>query len=139
MSARPQQADAAALALWEAAEELDVWDPVVAALRASAPLAERVASLQTARDQLTALYRRSGDHALARRAGLRTRVPGAPSNLLSPRELEVLGLLARGYKNRQIADALVISLSTVKVHVRHIFEKLGARNRAEAVARMTLD
>jgi DNA-binding NarL/FixJ family response regulator len=54
---------------------------------------------------------------------------------LSPRELEVLDLLAQGLKTRDIASLLYISESTVKVHVHHIFEKLDVRTRAEAVAR----
>jgi len=48
-----------------------------------------------------------------------------------------LELLARGFKNRDVAKALVISQSTTKVHVRHILEKLGVRSRTEAVARFT--
>jgi DNA-binding CsgD family transcriptional regulator len=55
--------------------------------------------------------------------------------VLSPREVEILGLIRRGYRNRDIADALFIAPSTAKVHVRHIFEKLDVRTRAEAVAR----
>jgi two-component system, NarL family, nitrate/nitrite response regulator NarL len=47
-------------------------------------------------------------------------------------------LMARGFRNRDIAKALVISQSTVKVHVRHILEKLGVRTRTEAVLRMQL-
>jgi DNA-binding NarL/FixJ family response regulator len=54
---------------------------------------------------------------------------------LSSREQEVLGLVAQGLRNREIASALYIAESTVKVHVRHILEKLGVRTRAEAVAR----
>ena len=50
-------------------------------------------------------------------------------------ELEVLGLMAAGRRNRQIADELVVTLETVKRHVSHIFDKLGAVNRTEAVAR----
>jgi two-component system nitrate/nitrite response regulator NarL len=57
--------------------------------------------------------------------------------VLSPRELEVLELLARGFRNSDVAKALVISPSTTKVHVRHILEKLGVRTRTEAVARFT--
>ena len=54
---------------------------------------------------------------------------------LSRRELEVLRLLAAGRPNQQIADELVVALNTVKRHVTHILEKLGAANRTEATAR----
>jgi LuxR family maltose regulon positive regulatory protein len=54
---------------------------------------------------------------------------------LSPRELEVLGLLASGKSNQQIADELVVVPDTVKKHVGHILSKLSAANRTQAVAR----
>jgi DNA-binding NarL/FixJ family response regulator len=53
---------------------------------------------------------------------------------LTPREAEVLALLARGCTNREIADTLVISVRTAGVHVSHILRKLGAPNRVEAAA-----
>jgi DNA-binding CsgD family transcriptional regulator len=53
---------------------------------------------------------------------------------LSPREAEVLNLVARGYTNREIAATLVISIKTASVHVSHILRKLGAPNRLEAAA-----
>jgi DNA-binding CsgD family transcriptional regulator/tetratricopeptide (TPR) repeat protein len=53
---------------------------------------------------------------------------------LTPREAEVLALLARGYTNREIAATLVISVRTAGVHVSHILRKLGAPNRLEAAA-----
>ena len=56
------------------------------------------------------------------------------SNALTPRELEVLRLLAEGETNKGIAERLVITEKTVKTHVTHIYNKLGANNRAEAVA-----
>ncbi len=53
---------------------------------------------------------------------------------LSPREKEVLQLIAQGGSNKEIADNLFISETTVKAHLRSILEKLHVRNRAEAVA-----
>jgi len=53
---------------------------------------------------------------------------------LTPREAEVLTLVARGYTNREIAAALVISIKTASVHVSHILRKLDAPNRLEAAA-----
>ena len=52
---------------------------------------------------------------------------------LSPRELEVFGLLARGMTNREIADHLIVGETTVKTHVAHILTKLGVRDRVQAV------
>jgi two-component system, NarL family, response regulator LiaR len=51
---------------------------------------------------------------------------------LSQRELEVLGLLATGKSNQEVANALFISLNTVATHVRNILTKTGAANRTEA-------
>jgi DNA-binding CsgD family transcriptional regulator len=54
---------------------------------------------------------------------------------LTAREREVIALVSAGATNQEIANALVISESTVKSHVKHILRKLGAANRAEAVSR----
>jgi ATP/maltotriose-dependent transcriptional regulator MalT len=54
---------------------------------------------------------------------------------LSERELEVLGLIARGLSNREIAQRLVLSVGTVKVHARNIYGKLGVGSRTQALAR----
>ena len=59
--------------------------------------------------------------------------------LLSPRELEVLGLIVAGASNQEIADRLIISLSTAKAHVRNILGKLAVADRTQAaVAAMRL-
>jgi DNA-binding NarL/FixJ family response regulator len=55
-------------------------------------------------------------------------------DVLTRRELEVAGLLARGLSNRRIAEALVISQDTVAVHVKHILAKLGFSSRAQIAA-----
>jgi DNA-binding NarL/FixJ family response regulator len=64
--------------------------------------------------------------------------PGKPEmNDLSPREWEVLNLLARGYAYKEIAEALGISISTVNTHIHRTYEKLHVRSRGEAVARFS--
>ena len=59
--------------------------------------------------------------------------PGETPALLTPRERDVLNLLAQGLSNQSIAEALVVSVPTVKIHVSNILDKLGAGNRTEAV------
>ena len=62
--------------------------------------------------------------------------PAEPDNL-SPREREVLELLARGYLYKEIAESLHISVPTVNTHIRRIYEKLHVRSRSQAIARFT--
>ena len=57
------------------------------------------------------------------------------AELLTPRELEVLRLIARGHSNREIASSLVLGEGTVKYHVKNVLRKLQARSRTEAVSR----
>ena len=57
-----------------------------------------------------------------------------PPEVLSQRELEVLALIADGATNRQAAAKLFVSEATAKTHLLHIYEKLGVRDRAAAVA-----
>jgi DNA-binding NarL/FixJ family response regulator len=62
--------------------------------------------------------------------------PEAPDNThLTPREREVLVLLARGYLYKEIAEALNISIPTVNTHIRKIYEKLHVQSRGRAVAK----
>ena len=71
-----------------------------------------------------------------RRMGARVRTTAARDQLfakvnISPREKEIVDLLLKGRANKEIAAELFIELSTVKIHVHHIFRKLGVRNRAQ--------
>lgn len=64
--------------------------------------------------------------------------PPAPDDgvrALTPREEEILDQLSKGYRSKEIGDALGISTLTVNTHIRNIYEKLHVRSRAEAVAR----
>ena len=60
-----------------------------------------------------------------------------PELCLSPREEEVLRFLAKGHRSKEIAEELGVSIGTVNTYVRHIYEKLHVRSRAEAVARLS--
>jgi two-component system nitrate/nitrite response regulator NarL len=64
--------------------------------------------------------------------------PSGPSpDLLSPREREILLLIARGDSNKLIARALDIAETTVKIHVQHILRKLGLSSRVQAAVYAT--
>ena len=52
---------------------------------------------------------------------------------ITPREMEILGLIATGLSNREIADRLFVSKNTVKTHSSRLFDKLGAKRRTQAV------
>jgi LuxR family transcriptional regulator, maltose regulon positive regulatory protein len=105
---------------------------IVLGCRAFPPMAKLLASDASHHQVLRAIFSESADTALARASGIAMpRTPrGAAS--LSDREFEVYELLVQGCTNRQIAATLFIAESTTKVHVRHIFEKLGVRSRVEA-------
>ncbi|HYX82124.1 MAG TPA: response regulator transcription factor, partial [Gemmatimonadales bacterium] len=77
-------------------------------------------------DELLARVRRLVRHASA--------APETSIALLTPREREVLGLLAEGLAADAIAKELFISKKTVGTHLEHIFTKLGVRSRAQAIA-----
>jgi DNA-binding NarL/FixJ family response regulator len=121
-----------AVAHLRTAVDTGMWDPVVIAVRAAPPLGAFIAEQPEWRSWLQQLLAASRDVSLASRLGLR--IPRAAKNktTLSPRESEVHELVAQGLTNEAIAKLLYISLSTTKVHVKHIYEKLGVRSRLEA-------
>ena len=126
----------AAMAAWRQARSDGGWDLLLCAMRCRPRLAELIAAHDpTARRDLEQLFTKSRDRALAKRIGVRPRDVRNVREILSPREVEILDLIRRGLRNHEISSALFIAESTTKVHVRHIFEKLGVRTRAEAVAR----
>jgi ATP/maltotriose-dependent transcriptional regulator MalT len=132
----PDPDSSAVLDLFELADRLACWDPVVVALRASRELIAAVRDQPRLIGMAQMVCTRTGDWRLAHALGVS--VAGAAhrtADVLSPREQEILGLLENGLRNHEIAGALFISEATVKVHIRHIFEKLQVRTRAQAVAR----
>jgi LuxR family maltose regulon positive regulatory protein len=108
-------------------------DSFVTAYRAVPRLLGLLALLDDPLDEFLVRPLVAHDAPLASKAGLgvRTIRPTSPEGL-TEREAEVLALLRRGLTNRQIAQALWITESTAKVHVRHIFDKLGVRSRTAA-------
>jgi ATP/maltotriose-dependent transcriptional regulator MalT len=118
------------LVLCEVAERTGDTASAKAALDAGLALASRCNGQQALRELAL------------RQPGLLCRLQGAApaadmttdASLLSGRELEVLGLIAQGNSNQQIAEQLFISLHTVKTHARRIHSKLGVERRTQAVA-----
>ena len=72
---------------------------------------------------------RASDHDLAATIGIDPATALDPVSTLSAREREVYDLLCEGLRNREIAKRLFISVETVKVHARHVYDKLGIRSR----------
>lgn len=91
-----------------------------------APPAELLAAVRSAAEGDSALSPVVADRLMTR---VRT-----PRTSLTPRELEVLTLVAAGSSNREIGHELMLSEATVKSHLVHIYDKLGVRSRTSAVA-----
>lgn len=100
-------------------------------------LSEAVSVVQgVARGELSCSARTAA--ALLRRVAVLStqREPPPSQDGLTPREREIVELIALGRSNKQIARELCIELSTVKNHVHHVLEKLGVHRRAEAATRL---
>lgn len=91
-----------------------------------APPSELIAAVRSAADGDSALSPHVADRLMMR---VRT-----PRSSLTPRELQVLKLVADGNSNREIGHTLMLSEATVKSHLVHIYDKLGVRSRTSAVA-----
>lgn len=115
--------------------EVGCVDPLVVAIRAYPPLLDVLIDRCDFREDAEMIIERIRDRSLARRLHLPSADVPDSERGLSKRETEVLELLAQGLPNREIARLLFIEEVTVKVHVRHIFEKLGVRTRIEAATR----
>lgn len=128
-----------ALALDHAAEALNrvvhtgMIESLMCAYRGCPQLIVCLLERRDLHEPLELVLRRAGDDQLLAAAGGGTGDGTVLS--LTPRQKEVLALLAQGMSNIDIGRALFISPVTAKVHVRHIFEKLGVKSRAEAALR----
>jgi LuxR family maltose regulon positive regulatory protein len=123
--------------LVKSASEHEVLDAIVLGCRADPELTRLLGALPVASRIVARTLLASGDRALLKRSGLLADASQASraEAVLTPREMQVLELLGRGYSNAGIAAELVISLSTAKVHVHHVLKKLGVETRLQAALR----
>jgi DNA-binding NarL/FixJ family response regulator len=117
------------------------FNALVSAYRGYPPLLIHLWAEPSRRTVLSNVLGRASDAGFARDLGLEGYVsdPLRKTSPLSPRESEVLELIAQGLTNREIARQLFISEATVKVHVGKVLEKLGVRSRTEAAIRAAED
>jgi ATP/maltotriose-dependent transcriptional regulator MalT len=135
----PNADPAAAAAILKLALDGGNFEAVATACRAYPQLARVGAEHPAMAQALTELFVRTRDIDIGRHAGLEMPRELRRNDGLTPRESDVYELLAQGRSNPEIAARLFISESTTKVHVRHIFEKLGVHSRAEAAALSATD
>jgi LuxR family transcriptional regulator, maltose regulon positive regulatory protein len=116
-------------------------DSFVVAYRGFPALLDEISQNPEMRESLPPIMENARDSALAKRINLQASAwdSARKPKPLTNREEEVLGLIAQGLTNKEIARTLFISEATVKVHVLHIFEKLGVRSRTEAALQAALE
>ena len=124
---------ARAQALWRLSVYTGNVDGFVCTYRTEPEILIDIAQTAGQAEPLLSIMGRVSDLPLARRLGLIDRDPRVS---FTRRESEVAELLSHGLSNKDIAKQLFISSATVKVHLRHIYEKLAVRNRAEAIAKL---
>ena len=136
---RSAQPDTEIVVLTTYADEDSILDALRAGARGyltkDAGIAEISRAVQAAADHQTLLDPVVHSRLIAAASGA-TRPAPPPTSLpdeLTPREAEVLSLIAQGLSNAEIAANLVVSEATVKTHINHVFAKTGARDRAQAV------
>jgi ATP/maltotriose-dependent transcriptional regulator MalT len=134
--AEGEDVDQQAARALETIERTGAYDCAVTAFRAFPDLVPAVANVEGGRETVATILQRSNDRKMADAAGLpHDGLRRGPLGQLTPRERDVARLIGQGLSNRMIAAELYITEATVKVHVRHILEKLGGRSRAEIAAR----
>jgi DNA-binding NarL/FixJ family response regulator len=121
---------------FEIASRAGTYDAIVTAYRSYPALLHVWASDPSKHPRLAWLIDEANDRARAAKTGIAFARRSTSDAGLTRREREVAGLVGQGLTNNQIAEALFISVSTVKVHLNHIYEKLGVRSRTEAALRI---
>ncbi len=125
-----------AIEAFDAVTHIGNIDSFVVSYRGYPALLAAIALQADTRSRLTEILTRAQDWQIAKTFALITgKNMGRAGRALSPREREVATLIAQGLTNKEIAQTLFISGATAKMHVRHIFEKLGVRTRTEAALR----
>jgi DNA-binding NarL/FixJ family response regulator len=136
---RAAQPDTEIVVLTTHADEASILDALQAGARGyltkDAGIAEIARAVHAAADRQAVLdpVLQSRLLAAASAGGRPTPPPSSLPDQLTPREAEVLRLVARGLSNREIATTLVVGEAIVKTHINHVFAKIGARDRAQAV------
>ncbi|MBD0860325.1 helix-turn-helix transcriptional regulator [Gordonia sp. zg691] len=131
--------DAGTLLIDSPAGDEDTWDSVLLLIDVAAATAERMHSEQLLREQHNQLRSVAdgirGLDAPPRSAVERAAEFASAAASLTSRERDILEEILRGLSNAAIAEELTLSIDTVKTHVKHILQKMGAANRAELIAR----
>ncbi len=111
-------------------------DAFVASYRVCKGVLRDVATDKSTHRKLRLVLSRANDQRFGGSIGMHVPATQSSRSALTKRERDVLALLVQGATNREIARALFITETTAKVHLRHIYAKLGVRSRAEAIVQV---